>query len=272
MKMHPTAARVLGRRLFSTSTSSSSSSSSYKQVYSVAAQEVTPSLYSKIFEDQKPVVLRGYVNSWPALASVDLERQWSFESLKRRLEYHIIAVEFGGDYMSENMQMINIEFGQFMDYIKNGHTDVGHIYLAQQLLSTFPSLEDDIIVPAICRSTGKSTLYNSNLWIGPQGVQSPCHFDPFNNVLCQIIGRKRVVCFPQDQSEFLYAAKNTMQPNTSLVDINNPDLQKHPDFINAQDYGVEVEIERGDALFIPYKHWHFVESLSSSVSVNFWWL
>ena len=174
--------------------------------------------------------------------------------------------------MDENMQLINIEFGQFMDYIKNGYTDVGHIYLAQQILSTFPTLEQDLHVPDICKQTGKSTLYNSNLWIGPSGVHSPCHYDPFNNILCQVIGTKRVICFDKNQSTYMYPAKGTLQPNTSLVDIRAPDVQKFPDFIKAQANGVEVIIDQGDALFIPYKHWHFVEALSSGISVNFWWL
>lgn len=44
--------------------------------------------------------------------------------------------------------------------------------------------------------------------------------------------------------------------------------QVHPDFSEAP--FVEAILGPGDMLFIPKKWWHYVRSLTTSISVNFW--
>ena len=111
----------------------------------------------------------------------------------------------------------------------------------------------------------------SNIWLGPKGVASPCHYDPFHNMLCQVMGTKRVVLFDPGDTDCLYPANGTSQKNTSLIDVSSPDLNKFPLFANIKS-GSETTLEPGDALFIPLKYWHYCESTSGSCSVNFWWL
>jgi lysine-specific demethylase 8 len=33
----------------------------------------------------------------------------------------------------------------------------------------------------------------------------------------------------------------------------------------------DVQLDAGDALFIPKGWWHFVKSVSNSISVSYWW-
>lgn len=228
--------------------------------------------WDEIFKSQIPVHIKQLVADWRAVSS------WrNLESLRDRVrdQQYIVPVELGGTYMDKNTQIVHIEFSSYLDALvsaENSQETGDHVYLAQHEMSEMPLLLEDISVPDLVTSTGKKNLYRTNLWLsGHGGSTSPCHFDPFNNLLCQVIGKKRVVLFRPDQSSRLYPAVGTMQRNTSLVDdIDNPDLAKFPLFSGSE--GLEAQLEPGDALFIPFKWWHFCESKQLSASVNFWWL
>lgn len=59
------------------------------------------------------------------------------------------------------------------------------------------------------------------------------------------------------------------QGNISAVNVEHPDLEKHPDFVHAK--YLECILCTGEMLFIPAKCWHYVRSLSPAVSLNFWY-
>lgn len=58
------------------------------------------------------------------------------------------------------------------------------------------------------------------------------------------------------------------QGNISSVAVEAPDASRHPLFSTAE--YTHAVLEPGDTLFIPARCWHFVMSLSTSISVNFW--
>ena len=53
--------------------------------------------------------------------------------------------------------------------------------------------------------------------------------------------------------------------------INTVDLERYPLYRVAERQRMELILEPGDALYIPALWWHAVESLDTTVSVNFWW-
>ena len=79
-----------------------------------------------------------------------------------------------------------------------------------------------------------------------------------------------------DQTEKLYSeavmttGKNQVNAFTrSLVkDVENPNVKKFPKFAEAIYF--DTILNPGDAMFIPLRAWHYVRSLSTSISVNFW--
>jgi lysine-specific demethylase 8 len=50
--------------------------------------------------------------------------------------------------------------------------------------------------------------------------------------------------------------------------VEHTDPDAHPLFLQAK--YTETILAPGDMLFIPKSHWHYVRSLSTSVSINFW--
>lgn len=54
----------------------------------------------------------------------------------------------------------------------------------------------------------------------------------------------------------------------SALDCEREDLELHP--LSAHAVYQDVILREGDALFIPAGTWHYVRSLSTSISVNYW--
>eukprot|EP01041_Mallomonas_annulata_P000412 gene412-746_t len=236
----------------------SSSKHGYREIEAIVnlnQEHCTQEYWDEIYNRQTPFIFKGLNNEWPALTDGD-EKQWTLQQLQKRAGSQVVCIEAYGDYMSKNMKQVHIDFDSYIDFLSTGKND--HFYLAQTHLDEFPTIKNDVKVPKLC-NTGKKTLYRTNIWLGPKGIYSPCHIDPFQNILCQILGTKKVVLFPNDQSKFLYPAVGTLQKNTSLVDVENPDLERFPSFEKAQGY--EAVLHPGDALFIPYKYWHYCRAL-----------
>ncbi|KAF4804408.1 lysine demethylase 8 [Turdus rufiventris] len=144
-------------------------------------------------------------------------------------------------------------------------------YLAQhQLFDQIPELKEDISIPDYCcLGEGEEDDITINAWFGPGGTISPLHQDPQQNFLAQVFGRKYIrLCSPQD-SENLYPHESQILHNTSQVDVEDPDLDKFPNFTKASFQS--CILMPGQILFIPVKYWHYVRSLELSFSVSFWW-
>ena len=95
----------------------------------------------------------------------------------------------------------------------------------------------------------------------------------------QVAGFKYLRLYSRQQTSRLYVQRDQAgssvlhatraQQNVSAVNIEDPDLTKHPEFADA-DY-CECVLCPGEMLFIPAKYWHYVRSLTSALSVNFWY-
>ncbi len=265
---------------------------------------------------KEPFVIENALTEWPALA-IESERRWTVENLRKRrsLQNHMVPVEFFGNYMSPDLQMLNVEMGDFLSFLgkdeagqlaqnnensssssgsnsnsnsnddmtrgtgTGGEPGINHVYLAQYELKELPELEQDVmgVPPVLLESVGRGLMQKTNVWMGKAGVISPSHTDPFHNLLCQVKGRKRVLLHPFEVGEkYLYPAKGTSQPNTSIVEgsmqIGEVDLERYPLVNEAHAHAIEAVLGEGDALFIPKKWWHHCTSLELSFSVNHWWL
>ncbi|EGG17288.1 transcription factor jumonji [Cavenderia fasciculata] len=259
-----------------------------------------PSLQSfkkDFMELDRPVVITDAMTAWPACTT----RHWSdLDYLKKVAGFRTVPIEIGRTYLDQDWSQKLITLDQFINqYILNQNSDnnsksIG--YLAQtQLFDQIPILQNDIIIPDYCTlstNNNNNTNNNSNnvnnnnnieeqifmvnAWFGPKYTTTPLHYDPYHNLLCQVVGRKFIRLYGHDQSDKLYAhdpvsgQESSMLKNTSRVDIESPDFDKYPLFKQASTY-LDIILEEGEMLYIPPRCWHFVKSLSTSFSVSFWW-
>ena len=114
----------------------------------------------------------------------------------------------------------------------------------------------------------------ASIWLGNRS-RIAAHFDLPDNLACVVAGRRRFTLFPPDQIANLYIGPLDVNPAgqaISLVDFANPDLERFPRFAQALEHAQVVELEPGDAVFIPSMWWHHVESLTPfNALVNYWW-
>jgi cupin-like protein len=101
----------------------------------------------------------------------------------------------------------------------------------------------------------------------PKSELKIAHRDPGDGYLFQIMGKKRVVLFDPNQKSFLYPLHSYLCAQPLWVDVLRPDLARHPRFARARGY--EVELDKGDLLFLPTGWWHGVEELEPTFSVNY---
>ena len=108
-----------------------------------------------------------------------------------------------------------------------------------------------------------------NAWFGPEGTVSPCHHDPYDNLLSQVVGSKYIRIYHPSESSNLYPHSSGKMTNTSQVDVEHPDLLRFPNTSKAT--YLECVLSAGEMLYIPPKFWHYIRSLECSFSCSFWW-
>ncbi|CAI5720318.1 unnamed protein product [Peronospora destructor] len=244
----------------------------------------------------EPVILTGAMEFWPALGrAAGHDRAWKNVTYLRRVAgLRTVPVEVGSSYMGDDWGQELMTLNDFLDrhiiplLAKNKSvTDVEDTrshpllpekvgYLAQhRLFDQIPALRRDIIIPDYCTLQRVEDAQDEededmtiNCWLGPGGTVSPLHFDPKDNLLCQVVGAKYVRLYAQEESEKLCPTEGLLS-NTSQIQVEDPDDKKFPQFRHAK--YLECVLREGEMLYIPPKYWHYVKSLSTSYSVSFWW-
>jgi Cupin-like domain len=114
-------------------------------------------------------------------------------------------------------------------------------------------------------------LTSPQIWMGKKTGDKPCtnlHRDCTHGMLANLFGRKKLILFSPDQSDYLYPvpAYNTFQ-SCLVTDVQHVDVARFPLFKNAQP--VEVTIGPGELLVIPAFWYHCVYAVDNVFSVSF---
>jgi hypothetical protein len=234
-------------------------------------------------EANRPVIVQGVMERWPALAS------WSWSHLAAFLGEHAgeVIVSANGlypDYLSQPSPMTKVAM-TFQELVERMLPQGGegraarppilapgetyYIYGKSYLFEAFPELLKDVSPPNCLGATPVST---TSTWISSQGCVTPLHYDLPNTLLCQVRGSKEVHLFDPKQYDRLYLRGERFPgfdnfERQSQVDIHHPDLAAFPEFGGA--VALAVTLREGEALFIPSNWFHEVETLEPSISVGF---
>jgi len=108
------------------------------------------------------------------------------------------------------------------------------------------------------------------LFAGLGGTLYHCHYDLQPNLHVQLTGRKRFVLFPPSDWRHLYPFPvHHDLDRRSMVDLDSPDSERFPNWKHA--VGHLVELEPGDALYIPPFWWHHVQSVTPQTTSMAMW-
>ncbi|TLD24625.1 jumonji domain-containing 5 [Venturia nashicola] len=257
-----------------------------------------------------PFIITQAITEWPALADPSRSwkdpHYWLLNTIGGR---RLVPVEVGRAYTDDDWSQKIIPLRDFFkDYLlppssipsSSSGEESGIGYLAQHdLFTQIPGIKSDIRTPDYCYSTPPTPEgpnapsppkvedqiddVKTNIWLGPAGTISPLHTDPHHNILTQVFGYKYVRLYapsegvypkPKPEKEGDVDMSNTSQVDVGLW-INGESCEteviedEFPHFKDAK--YVEEILAPGEALYIPRGWWHYVESLSVSCSVSFWW-
>jgi hypothetical protein len=244
-----------------------------------------------------PLLLIGTIDDWPAIETWQDPTHLLGVTLGGR---RCVPIEIGETYTHADWRQEIMPVHKFMhDYLLPiDPKEIG--YLGQHnLFHQISKLQQDIRIPDYCYtappdSTPASTFGlplvasvdepQKNIWLGPKGTRTPLHTDPYHNIFCQVVGYKYVRLYPPEATESVYPRgvdeNGINESNTSEVEIRLDrrqssnvaveDADRFPMFLAQTNY-CEVIVGPGQCLYIPTGWWHYIESLTASYSVSFWW-
>lgn len=125
------------------------------------------------------------------------------------------------------------------------------------LWTDFPALGKDFVLPPGAKEYIEPRLHQSCLRMSAPPLQLWTHYDTLDNVLCHIVGTKRVVLFPPSEYNNLYVTGSS----SAVLNVDSPDLVRYPRLIAACKVAQEVVLRPGDMLFIPAMWFHHITTL-----------
>lgn len=245
--------------------------------------DITPERFAaEVVPAYRPVVLRGLVRHWPAVAAAQ-GGPAAMAAYIRRFDggrpanVMVAGPEIGGRFFyTPDMVGFNFTRAQVMlpilldQLVAQAEDPVPPALYAGAATApdTFPGWVEANPLPL---ATPEAT---PRLWIGNASRVST-HYDVSSNIAAVVAGRRRFVLFPPEQGPNLYVGPldHTIagQP-TSMVDLQSPDLERFPRFAEALAAMQVAELEPGDAIFVPSLWWHDVSASGPlNVLVNYWW-
>ena len=228
----------------------------------------------------RPVVWRNLANDWPVIQQAResdadfIATLCSYDAGLPITLYRADASADGRIFYNDDMTGFNFSpehasFAEFTAQLLNPKEANDTLYMGSTMLNRwFPAFSQANPLPL-------ASLHPLvSLWVGNQSHVA-AHFDFPDNLAIVIAGRRRFTLFPPEQVSNLYIGPLEFTPAgqpISLVDARNPDFTRFPRYQTALEHAITVELEPGDALYIPSMWWHQVESLAPvNGLVNFWW-
>ena len=216
--------------------------------------------------NQRPVVLSGLVDDWPALS------KWNADYLEAAVGADTLIEAQKGRSKLKSFELqkekfrSKIPFSELADVLRSD-VATNDVYVTANNGSANREAFDPLWTDFsdIDGYTQKQDDNDGFLWIGPKGTITPFHHDLTNNLLVQVKGRKHVHMIP-NWEEPRMRTRQKIFTDWTLDDIlkageNGPHM-------------LETVIGPGDALFIPVGWWHHIVALDESYSVlftNFTW-
>lgn len=221
------------------------------------------SFLSDHYSRNVPAVAEGWATAWPPL------ERWTPSALARRCGDEMVEVMADRDAdpgyeVNHRSHRHEETLREFLSWCADKESNDAYLVANNRLLDRpgmRPLLADLSPLPEVLDAD--RLVGNTFLWIGPAGTVTPLHHDVDNVLFAQVFGEKRVTLISPMQSSRVYNHVSVY----SEVDAAAPDLARHPRFADVDQ--MQVTLHPGDVLFIPVGWWHWVESLSLSVSVSF---
>jgi hypothetical protein len=218
--------------------------------------------YDNHYFANRPVVIEDFASSWPAL------ERWHLEKLSERIGHKEVLVTRG----RESMPDCDANFGKLTqettlkafieEILALGGEPSNDLYM----IANNRNAEDPEILNALLEDVSPPKGYfdmervrgSASWWLGPAGTLTPMHHDTSNIVFCQIVGKKRFTMISPLHTQMLGKTKNGFYSEVRGELLEELEVPHEV-----------IDLEPGNALFIPVGWWHEVLALEPSVNISF---
>lgn len=250
----------------------------------IAAQDVTdPAAFLReVAEPCLPVVIRGLVHSWPAVAAatrspVELRDYISRFDAGGEAEVFVGETRIAGKYYySDDLRGFNFSRAR-MRFTEALARIIATAGTSNDSTMYMGSLPIDQHLPGFA-TENSLRIFKSHvaprIWLGHASNVS-AHYDTMDNVACVVAGTRRFTLYAPETIDRLYIGPidHTMagQP-VSLAASAPADDERFPRFREVREQALVAELQPGDAIYLPKLWWHQVEATGAfNVLVNYWW-
>ena len=217
--------------------------------------------YRHYYEPNRPAKLTGIVDHWPALTC------WSLDHFARVAGDAAVEAqverERDPDYeLAKDDHRRLVRFGELIDWLRRDEAsnDISlTAYNSGTNAAALGKLWDDL---APIELLDAARPRDGFFWLGPRGTLTPWHHDLTNNLLVQVMGRKRVRMAPP------WAFARMKNSHHCFSDWGNAPLSAGFGDAGAPPV-LETIIAPGEGIFLPVGWWHQVEALDLSASMSF---
>lgn len=240
--------------------------------------------WSEVLPKKQPAILRGLVRHWPAVekgqegAAVLIAHLHKYDQGKE-VEAFFGDAEMQGRFFHDesrtgfNFEKRTMRFAAFLDALLAGQEQnnspcmyAGAVNLPKHL----PMWQDELQLDLLPDDMEQLV----SLWIGRKS-RTAAHWDLPQNFACVLSGHRRFTVFPPEAIRGMYMGSfdfTLAGRPISLVDMDDPDLEQHPQFAEIAPLAQVAELEPGDVFYLPSLWLHMVETDGPfGAMVNFWW-
>jgi mannose-6-phosphate isomerase-like protein (cupin superfamily) len=238
--------------------------------------------HGEIIPLNQPAHIKSVVGHWPAVEAGIESPEAIVSYLKKYDSEKVISALVGNpnikgrffyesDLKTLNFQKAQVTLGIGLDRLLTIQHDPNPHAIALQAIPVdlvMPNFEQQNQQPLLDRSIGPT------MWLANRAKVAP-HYDVHDNLACVVAGQRKFTLFPPQQINNLYPGPMLVTPGgvpVSMVDTEQPDLARYPNYAEAEKAGQQAVLEPGDGIYIPALWWHGVQSLQAvNVLINYWW-
>jgi len=215
----------------------------------------------------RPVILTGEMADWPALS------KWTPDYLKEKIGAR--TIEYQGERtrnprfeLDKDAHKREMPFDSFIDQIQMpgaGNDAYITAYNSRKNTEAVAPLHSDLGFPGHILDKNIAPA-NGMLWIGPAGTVTSLHHDLTDNLIAQVVGRKRFKIAAAADVAKLYNFKHVF---SVISDLEAPEANatRYPALKDLQLY--DVVLNPGEMIFVPVGWWHQVKSIDFSVTITY---
>ena len=214
---------------------------------------------AKYFKLQKPLLIRGLAREWGEF------NKWNFDYIREKAGEQTLPIydnKPADANKSSDAPATHMKMKDYIDTIRKGPSDLRIFFYI--ITDKLPELLNNFTYPDLGIRFFKKI---PTLFFGGSEAHVLMHYDVDlgDFVHFHFEGKKRILLFDQEQSDFLYRVPLSVH-TIEDIDYENPDYEKYPGLQHAKGY--EIFMEHGDALYIPGAWWHFNRYLEPGFSLS----